>query len=205
MLERAALLPLLLFAATANAQLFFGSERFVCQPRFQGPGAMAAFAATNGTETLAVVQPYGPESSIYLQRLGASAETLTQHGIPIARDVDTLGGIASNRDGYVVAWTTINAVWALPISSRGEMPPFRRVVAQSDNIVTRPHIASNGVDYLLVWTDVTFSTERWIEQGMALRLDRDGKPIGEPLGPPGVVTGRPLRSSGSNGRLTFTR
>src|SRR6266487_3378724 len=102
MLERAALLPLLLFASALHAQIAFGPERFVCQPRFQGPGAMAAFAATNGTETLAVVQPYGVESSIYLQRLGAGAEPLTEHGIPIARDVGMLGGIASNHDGYVV-------------------------------------------------------------------------------------------------------
>src|SRR5207248_1390161 len=69
------------------------------------------------------------------------------------------------------------AVWAIAIGASGEVSASPRLVAQSDNHVDRPHIASNGVDYLVAWTDSTSSTE----QGMALRLDRDGNAGGAPF------------------------
>jgi len=178
MLRRAAAISLLLFASTLHAQLFFGSERLVCDPRFQGPGAASVSSATNGMETLVVVQPFPVPGSLYLQRLGPSAEALAPHGIPIVRDVGNLGGIASNHDGYVVLWTNNYSAFTLTISASGEVS-WPRLVAERKNLIVAPRIVSNGTDYLATWTEWAISTST--QQAMALRLGRDGSAIGNPF------------------------
>jgi hypothetical protein len=195
MLRRAAAVSLLLFASTLHAQLFFGTERLICNPRFQGPAAFSVSAATNGTDTLVVVQPGGIPGSLYLQRLGAGAEVLTPHGVPIARDVYNLGGIASNHDGYLVFWTNDDTAWTLAISASGEVSR-PRLVAERKNLVVAPLIASNGTDYLATWTEWEWGTSTL--QAMALRLGRDGSAIGDPF----PLVGKPGNSAGlaSDGR-----
>src|SRR5438034_6188213 len=113
-------IALLFTATTAVGQIALGPERFVCNPRFEGPSANAAAVATNGAETLVVLWT-GASSSIYLQRLGLQGEPLTEHGVPLARGISYLGGIASTGSGYVVLWTTDQAVWSLSIDASGNV------------------------------------------------------------------------------------
>ncbi|HEV2719352.1 MAG TPA: hypothetical protein VG323_04975, partial [Thermoanaerobaculia bacterium] len=167
----------LLFAATAlHAQIALGPERLVTAPRFDGTRVAAAAAATDGVDTLVVVQPGGPDGSLYLQRLGADAETLTAHGVPIARGVSMLGGIASNRSGYVVVWATPEGVATLSIGANGEIST-PRVVAETHAVYAWLTIVSNGNGYLAAWTE----TADLKQQAMALRLDGDGNAVGAPF------------------------
>src|SRR2546423_5865868 len=122
MSKRVALLPLLLFASALHAQIALGPDRFVCNPRVEDPSAYAAAAATNGAETLVVLQTVA-SSSIYLQRLGLQGEPLTEHGLPLARGVRELGGIASLGGSYVVLWTTDHTLWSLSIDASGNVSP----------------------------------------------------------------------------------
>src|SRR6266550_4097933 len=168
MSNRAALLPLLLFASALHAQIALGPDRFVCNPRFEGPSANAAAVATNGAETLVVLWT-GASSSLYLQRLGLQGEPLTEHGVPLARGISYLGGIASAGSGYVVLWTTDQAVWSLSIDASGNVSP-PQLVSTTDHRLSWPRFASNGIDYLAAWTDWTGNSQ----QAMAVRLDSSG-------------------------------
>src|SRR5205823_6568107 len=127
-------------------------------------------------DTLVVVQPGGPDGSLYLQRLGANAETLTAHGVPIARGGAMLGGIASNRSGYVVLYTTTEGIVAISIGANGDVSA-PRAIGGSGRVVNWLRIASNGTDYLAAWTETTATTQ----QAMALRLDGDGNAISTPF------------------------
>ena len=162
-------------AVTAHAQIVLGPERIVGQPRFSGPGASEAAVATSGGETIAVVHT-GIGGSLYLQRLGAGAQPLTEHGVLLARDVRALGGMASNGNGYVVFWIGDRSTWSMHVGAGGELSA-PRLVAPTANAVAFPAIASNGTDYLAVWTDRTANTS----QAMAVRLDGDGNPLGDPF------------------------
>ncbi|HKS23709.1 MAG TPA: hypothetical protein VJZ76_12990 [Thermoanaerobaculia bacterium] len=168
-------LALVFVAVTAHAQIVLGPERIVGQPRFSGPGASEAAVATSNGETVAVVHA-GVGGSLYLQRLGAGAQPLTEHGVLLARDVRALGGIASNGNGYVVFWLGDRSTWSLHVGAGGELSA-PQLVAATANAITFPAIASNGKDYLAAWTDTTASTN----QAMAARLDGDGKPLGNPF------------------------
>jgi hypothetical protein len=165
-----------LVATTLHAQIALGPERLATAPRFDGTSIAAAAAATDGTDTLVVVQPGGPDGALYLQRLGADAETLTAHGVPIARGVAMLGGIASNRNGYVVAYTTADGIVTLSIGANGDVSA-PRVVGGGGRIINWLRIASNGTDYLAAWTETTATTQ----QAMAMRLDGNGNPVGNPF------------------------
>jgi hypothetical protein len=82
MLRRAA--SLLLFVPALHAQIALGPERFVCDPIFEGPYIEATAAATNGRDTLVVVQTgTGYWKPLYAQRLGAQGQPLTEHGMPL--------------------------------------------------------------------------------------------------------------------------
>jgi hypothetical protein len=168
----------LFFAATtAVGQIALGPDRFVCNPRFEGPSANAAAVATNGAETLVVLWT-GASSSLYLQRLGLQGEPLTEHGVPLARGIRDLGGIASLGGSYVVLWTTDHTLWSLSIDASGNVSLPQIVGATAtDHLVVWPHLASNGIDYVAAWGDMTGNDE----QAMAVHLDSGGRPIGAPF------------------------
>lgn len=170
-------LPILLFATALHAQIALGPERLATAPRFDGTSIGAAATATDGATTLVVVQPGGPDGALYLQRLGGEAETLTAHGVPIARGVAALGGIASNRSGYVVVYTTTAGIAAIAIGTNGEVSAPHVAVA-TNAIVNWLRIASNGSGYLAAWSETTATTQ---QQAMAVRLDGGGNALGAPF------------------------
>ena len=175
------LLPLL-FASALQAQIILGPESFVCQPRFSDAQVWdAAAVATNGRETLAVVQTR--LGALYLQRLGEGAQPLTEHGVPIVRDV-WIFDIASDGDGFVVVWIIDGTARSLHISAGGEVSPPQVI----GDALWSLQIASNGDGYLVAWT----TPSAYPQQAMARRLDSAGKPIGDPF---------PLTGSRSEARV----
>ena len=161
------LLPLL-FASALQAQIILGPESLVCQPRFSGPEVRDAAVATNGRETLTVVQT--ASGALYLQRLGNGAQPLTEHGMPIVRESGTFG-IASDGDGFVVVWSFNAIAHSLHISAGGVVSPPQVI----GDALWSLKIASNGNGYLAAWT----TPSAYPQQAMARRLDSAGNPIGD--------------------------
>ena len=174
MRSRIALLSLL-FASTLQAQIILGPESFVCQPRFSAPDVRGAAVATNGRETLVVVQT--ATGALYLQRLGDGAQPLTEHGVPIVREAGGFG-IASDGDGFVIVWSANRTARSLHVGSGGVVSPPQVIGGQF-----RPsQIASNGNGYLVAWTDDVWTDDyRHSAKAMAMRLDGTGNPIGDPF------------------------
>lgn len=162
------LLPLL-FASALHAQIILGPESLVCQPRFSDAFVWRAATATNGRETLAVVQ--SRLGALYLQRLDDNARPLTEHGIPIARVAGAFD-IASDGDGFVVVWSDNGTALTLSINSDGVMSSPRII----GNGIWSPKIASNRDGYLVAWGGTAEGT-----RAMAMRLDGAGKRIDDPF------------------------
>jgi large repetitive protein len=120
-----------------------GTDYFVTWSLTPGPGS--PFDAYGGRVTAAgvVLDPGG----IYIASTDAGSNRLT--------------AVASDGTGYLVTWQNVSSaasagldVSGMRISSAGVLLDSAPIVLASDqNQEARPAVASNGTDYLVVWTD----------------------------------------------------
>jgi hypothetical protein len=146
------MLTTLLFASL----IALGPERLPSEPRFAAPAVSDIAVASNGRETLVAMST---GQGIFVQRLDGNAQPQTPHGTPLVRGAERLGGVAASQAGYVVFWTAQRAAWSTYISPTGDVSP-PQLIAATDNAISWPKIASNGSDFLAVWSDSTAYTEQ---------------------------------------------
>jgi hypothetical protein len=166
---------LLLAAAAARAQVAFGPELAAAAPEAETPIAWTAAAASSTSGSLVVFQPMF-RATTYAQLLDRNGQPLTPHGIPLTARSIELGGVASDGNGYLVAWSESKEVWTIAVSAAGAVSPPRRAASALTSI-TAVRIASNGGGYLVTW--IAVENNRAQVRGRA--LDAAGAPLGSEI------------------------
>ncbi|NVB85250.1 MAG: hypothetical protein HOV81_43195 [Kofleriaceae bacterium] len=132
-----------------------------------GPSVGAApRVASNGTDFLIVFEQLMDVRAV---RVGASGVVLDSSSLSLCGSVDRCGSpdVASNGSGYLVTWqdtrtstNTLGNVFAARVTSAGVVQdPGGFVVTDTVADQRTPAVASNGSDYMVVWTERSDTTD----------------------------------------------